>query len=51
MLFGLTDGETHMLAEVGTALGVSRERIRQIEAQGLRRLRNLMIQKMLRDFL
>jgi RNA polymerase primary sigma factor len=39
MRFGLEDGETHTLEEVGQAIGVTRERIRQIEAEVVRKLR------------
>ena len=39
MRFGLVDGKTHTLAEVADKLGVSRERIRQIEEQALRKLK------------
>ncbi len=39
MRFGLEDGETHTLEEVGNSLAVTRERIRQIEARALRTLR------------
>ncbi len=40
MRFGLVDGECHTLEEVGTAYGVTRERIRQIEAKTLTKLRH-----------
>jgi len=37
--FGLVDGQPRTLIEVGQELGVSRERVRQLEVEGLRRLR------------
>jgi RNA polymerase primary sigma factor len=39
MRYGMIDGEFHTLEEVGTAIGVTRERIRQIEAKSLKKLR------------
>ncbi|MCM8770400.1 MAG: RNA polymerase sigma factor RpoD/SigA [Candidatus Omnitrophica bacterium] len=42
MRFGLTDGKTHTLAEVAKKLGVSRERVRQIEEAALKKIRNFM---------
>jgi len=41
MRFGLADGKPHTLAEVADKLGVSRERVRQIEEEGLAKLRRL----------
>jgi len=49
--YGLVDGETYTLEEVGKKLGVTRERIRQIEAQALSRLRHPTHSRKLRDFL
>jgi len=49
--YGLVDGETYTLEEVGKKLGVTRERVRQIEAQALSRLRHPSHSRKLRDFL
>jgi len=49
--FGLIDGTCHTLEEVGKKFNVTRERIRQIEAKALRKLRHPSRAKKLRDFL
>ncbi len=51
MRFGLTDGSPHTLEEVGRQLGVTRERIRQIENKTLAKLRQPTCAVRLRDFL
>ncbi len=43
MRFGLDDGKTHTLAEVAIKLGVSRERIRQIEEEAIKKLRHFVM--------
>jgi len=49
--FGLADGKQHTLAEVGNRLGLTRERIRQIERDTLRELRKPAVAGRLREFL
>jgi RNA polymerase primary sigma factor len=49
--FGLEDGRSRTLEEVGSVFGVTRERIRQIEANALRKLRDPKRSRKLRDFL
>ena len=51
MRFGLEDGKTHTLEEVGKEFGVTRERIRQIEAKALQKLRKHETAQKLRDYL
>jgi len=49
--YGLADGQRRTLEEVGKALGMTRERARQIEAEALRRLRQPEVGQHLRDYL
>lgn len=48
--FGLNDGKTRTLEEVGREFNVTRERIRQIEAKAIRKLKHPNRSKRLRDF-
>ena len=50
MRFGMYDGRTHTLEEVGQIFGVTRERIRQIENKAIRKLRHPSRAKRIRDF-
>jgi len=50
MRFGLEDGVTHTLEEVGKVFGVTRERIRQIQAKALEKIRKLEGLKKLKDY-
>jgi RNA polymerase primary sigma factor len=51
MRFGLRDGQDNTLEDVGKFYGVTRERIRQIEAKALRKLRHPTRSRQLRDYL
>ena len=51
MRYGLDDGEPRTLEEVGRAFGVTRERVRQIEAKSLAKLRHPHLSAQLRDYL
>jgi len=51
MRFGLQDGSEHTLEEVGQSFAVTRERIRQIEAKALRKLRHPSRSRKLKAFL
>jgi RNA polymerase primary sigma factor len=50
MRFGVGDGSEHTLEEVGQSFAVTRERIRQIEAKALRKLRHPSRSKRLKSF-
>lgn len=49
--YGLLDGQAYTLEEVGRKMGVTRERVRQIEAQALSRLRQPSVRRKLREYL
>ncbi len=49
--FGLQDGQSRTLAEIGQQFGLTRERIRQIESEALNKLRHLPLSGQLRDYL
>jgi RNA polymerase primary sigma factor len=49
--YGLVDGRVYTLEEVGQTIGVTRERVRQLEAQALNRLRQSSAHIILRDYL
>ena len=51
MRFGLEDGRTHTLEEVGKEFGVTRERIRQIEAKSLQKMKKHEQAAKLKDYL
>jgi RNA polymerase primary sigma factor len=51
MRFGLEDGITRTLEDVGREFNVTRERVRQIEAKALRKLRHPLRSRKLRDYL
>ena len=51
MRFGLIDGKPHTLEEVGRTLGLTRERVRQIESAAIRKLRTPDFTERLRDYL
>ena len=50
MRFGLHDGRTYTLEEIGDKFGLTRERIRQLEGRALRRLRHPRRKRILREY-
>ena len=51
MRFGLEDGTSQTLEDVGKEFNITRERVRQIEARALRKLRHPLQSRKLRDYL
>jgi DNA-directed RNA polymerase sigma subunit (sigma70/sigma32) len=51
MRYGFADGQSHSLEDIGRRLNVTRERVRQIEAKALRKLRMLSVANHLQDYL
>jgi len=51
MRYGFSDGQSHSLEDIGRRLNVTRERVRQIEAKALRKLRMLSVANHLQDYL
>ncbi len=49
--FGFEDSDRHVLQQIGERLGISRERVRQLEAQAIRKLRSAARKKRLREYL
>ena len=50
MRFGLVDGQPRSLTDIGCVLNVSRERVRQIEARALQKLRSFGCRRLLQDY-
>ena len=49
--FGFEDDDRHVLQQIGETLGISRERVRQLEAQAIRKLRSAARKRRLREYL